>query len=67
MSSDSRGTVSAPLASHHSRNLSERAAVPAVEMALSSSAPRASQQPRLLPSMEAKFQVRADYVDKTLS
>ncbi|KAL3985787.1 BTB/POZ domain family protein [Acanthocheilonema viteae] len=55
-SSNSRGLVSVPFPSLHSRNLSEHAAT-AVEMAFSSSSFKASQQPRLLPSMEAKFQV----------
>ncbi|EFO25286.1 potassium channel tetramerisation domain containing 3 [Loa loa] len=56
-SSGSRGLISIPFPSLHSRNLNEHTAIPAVEMVSSSSAFRASQQPRLLPSMEAKFQV----------
>ncbi|VDK74243.1 unnamed protein product [Litomosoides sigmodontis] len=57
LSSGSCGAASVSVASLHSRNQSEHIAVSAVEMASSSSAFRASQQPRLLPSMEAKFQV----------
>ncbi|CAG9535813.1 unnamed protein product [Cercopithifilaria johnstoni] len=56
-STDSRGLISVPFPSLHSRSLSEHAAVPEVEMASGISSFRASQQPRLLPSMEAKFQV----------
>uniref|UniRef100_A0AAF5PT95 BTB domain-containing protein n=1 Tax=Wuchereria bancrofti TaxID=6293 RepID=A0AAF5PT95_WUCBA len=48
--------VSVPIPSQ-SRNLTEHTAMPAVEVVLNGSAFKASQQPRLLPSMEAKFQV----------
>uniref|UniRef100_A0A915PCJ3 J domain-containing protein n=1 Tax=Setaria digitata TaxID=48799 RepID=A0A915PCJ3_9BILA len=56
-SSGSRSLVSVPFPSLHSRSLNEHAAAPAVEVISSNSASKASQQPRLLPSMEAKFQV----------
>uniref|UniRef100_A0A158Q805 BTB domain-containing protein n=1 Tax=Elaeophora elaphi TaxID=1147741 RepID=A0A158Q805_9BILA len=54
--SGSRGLVSVPFPSLHSHNPSEHI-MSAVEMASNNSAFRAPQQPRLLPSMEAKFQV----------
>ncbi|KAM3716839.1 BTB/POZ domain-containing protein [Dirofilaria immitis] len=57
LSSGSRDLVSVSFPSLHSHKLSEHILVPAVGMIPNSSAFRASQQPRLLPSMEAKFQV----------
>ncbi|VDN18263.1 unnamed protein product [Gongylonema pulchrum] len=57
-SSGSRGLVPVPAPSLHSRNLSEPVALPTNEPAASSVAFSTSQQPRPLPSMEAKFQVR---------
>ncbi|KAK6108770.1 BTB/POZ domain family protein [Brugia pahangi] len=51
-----RGAVSMSIPSQ-SCNLTEHTAMPAVEVILNGSPFKASQQPRLLPSMEAKFQV----------
>ncbi|VDO26476.1 unnamed protein product [Onchocerca flexuosa] len=56
----SREFIPVSFPSLHSCNLNEHTAVPAVEMVSNNSALRASQQPRLLPSMEAKFQVPHD-------
>ncbi|VDK79472.1 unnamed protein product, partial [Onchocerca ochengi] len=57
LSPGSRDLVPVSFPSLHSCNLNEHIPVPAIEMVSNSSALRISQQPRLLPSMEAKFQV----------